>query len=100
VKIIQLMVDTSDGESVLLAACDDGTLHQGVWANMDLVWLPVSTPTKSAEIAPSASANNDYAAAQRVFNEWFFNYRGASHDTGDYCEWMEKRLHSGEPNVA
>jgi hypothetical protein len=58
----------------------------------------VSAINYMAALKPSH--NSDYAVALKVFNEWFFNYRGASHNTGDFCEWLDKRLHLDEPNVA
>lgn len=57
--------------------------------------------SEKSELA-QLSSNSDYEAAPRVFNEWFFNYRGSSHFTEDYFSWLNSRLHSAEntPNVS
>jgi hypothetical protein len=47
---------------------------------------------------PSASANNDYAAALRVYAAWLQLSRDDR--ASKFYSWCERRLHSEEPNVA
>ena len=59
----------------------------------DCAWVLVEVPA-------SASANSRYATALEVFNKWFTEHRGASHDTGDFYDWVRERLNAEEPHCA
>jgi len=57
---------------------------------------PGSSISVEAARAQPPTTNSRYATALEVFNKWFTEHRGASHDTGDFYDWVKLRLNAAE----